>query len=121
MTFEDFTKRHGLRYKCRSGIGDGWVPIVDRLFTDLRALGFNGTDVAQIKEKFGGLRVYIDGATEELRERIGSAEEQCWRTCEECGNSGVLAVFPNGARVQTLCANHQAAVGAVSVLAAGSD
>jgi hypothetical protein len=38
-------------------IGDGWVPIVDRLVTDLEAMGWRGR-VDQVKENFGGLRFY---------------------------------------------------------------
>jgi hypothetical protein len=70
MKFDEFTRKHHLQYKGWSGVGDGWVPIIDLLFTDLRAIGFKGSQVEQIKEKFAGLRVYIAGETDEMRERI---------------------------------------------------
>ena len=54
--FQQMMQRHGL-YAPWSGVGDGWVPIVDRLITDLEAMGWRG-QVRQVKEKFGGLRFY---------------------------------------------------------------
>lgn len=43
---------------------------------------------AQIKEKFGGLRFYIDGHSDEAAAVIGIAEAECWKTCEACGAPG---------------------------------
>ena len=43
---------------------------------------------AQVKEKFGGLRFYVDRATEKHYNYISVAENMSYRTCEECGNPG---------------------------------
>lgn len=42
----------------------------------------------QIKEKFGGLRVYSNGGDEYTRGLIGMAECWSYKTCEICGNKG---------------------------------
>lgn len=54
----------------------------------------------QVKEKFGGLRFYIGGATDSMIEEfIRQAEEQAEKTCEDCGKPGK----PAGPWVRTLC------------------
>lgn len=42
----------------------------------------------QIKEKFGGLRVYYYGGNEYTRGLIGMAESWSYHTCEKCGEKG---------------------------------
>lgn len=42
----------------------------------------------QIKEKFGGLRFYVQAATDEHWNYIAFAESMSYRTCEECGAPG---------------------------------
>ena len=58
---------------------------------------------SQIKEKFGGLRFYVDRATEEHYNYIAFAESMSYRTCERCGAPGKL--FTNGWHV-VLCDEH---------------
>jgi hypothetical protein len=54
----------------------------------------------QIKEKFGGLRVYFTGGDDYVEGVIGMAEEYSYKVCEVCGNSGK----PNkGGWITTLC------------------
>ena len=56
--------------------GDGWEPLIRRLCGDLRKIGPEADfRVAQVKEKFGGLRFYCDGGTDELYDRIALAIE----------------------------------------------
>lgn len=52
----------------------GWGGIINSLIEDLFNLGWNG-QLYQIKEKFGGLRFYIGGGTDEMRDRIIRARE----------------------------------------------
>lgn len=68
-------------------VGEGWVPVLDRLAADLVALGWD-RDLHQIKEKFGGLRFYTGQTTPEMDRRIDQAEAECWQTCENCGAPG---------------------------------
>jgi len=43
---------------------------------------------SQVKEKFGGLRFYVNGATEKHWNYITFAESMSYHTCEECGAPG---------------------------------
>lgn len=66
----------------------GWHPILVALHQDLMSLDPDYT-VGQVKEKFGGLRVYLDsGVTPEIEAAIDAAEALCAQTCEMCGDPG---------------------------------
>ena len=43
---------------------------------------------SQVKEKFGGLRFYIDGADDYVSGVVSMAESMSYRTCENCGSPG---------------------------------
>ena len=43
---------------------------------------------AQVKEKFGGLRFYVDNSDDYVRGVIAMAESMSYRTCEDCGAPG---------------------------------
>ena len=56
----------------------------------------------QIKEKFGGLRIYFSGGDDYVEGVVGMAEEYSYKVCEKCGNSGK----PNDTGwITTLCDN----------------
>lgn len=57
----------------------------------------------QVKEKFGGLRFYVSGASDEQYNYISFAESMSYRTCEECGAQGRL--YTDGWH-RTLCSVH---------------
>lgn len=57
----------------------------------------------QVKEKFGGLRFYVGGATEKHYRYIDFAEMLSHRTCEECGAPGITYTM---GWYQTLCEKH---------------
>lgn len=58
----------------------------------------------QIKEKFGGLRIYFSGGDDRVRGIVGLAEEMSYKLCEVCGNKG----RPNeGGWISTLCDAHR--------------
>jgi hypothetical protein len=42
----------------------------------------------QIKEKFGGLRIYFTGGDEYIEGLVSMAESFSYKICEVCGNSG---------------------------------
>jgi len=44
--------------------------------------------VCQVKEKYGGLRYYVNSTFDEVYDMIAAAERESLRTCEECGESG---------------------------------
>ena len=57
----------------------------------------------QVKEKFGTLRFYVDGATDAQYNYINFAEIMSGRTCEECGKPG--QTYHMG-WYRTLCEEH---------------
>ena len=87
------------KWEC---VGAGWQPIVKPVVRHIESVG--GL-VNQVKEKFGGLRIYYAIATEPERKKIDrlvqSAEWLCENTCEECGDLGKLR--DNRRWLKTLC------------------
>lgn len=71
--------------------GDGWYDILDNLCSKLEKYDIV---LAQVKEKFGGLRVYIEGVNEddweEVYQMISEAEETSYKVCEYCGKPATL-------------------------------
>ena len=54
----------------------------------------------QVKEKYGGLRIYFTGGDDYVDGIISMAEEYSYKVCEVCGNAGK----PNkGGWITTLC------------------
>ena len=106
-------------------VGDGWYDLIDALCIviqnhvdnqlrrqahDLKAGRISAEDIvpeedvqvvaAQVKEKFGGLRFYVNGCDETVRGMIGMAESMSFRICESCGNPGKPA---GHGWISTLC------------------
>jgi hypothetical protein len=58
--------------------------------------------IVQIKEKFGGLRIYYTGWwNPAVEQAIKEAEEQAYKTCEVCG--GKPATQTSGGWIKTKC------------------
>ena len=110
----------GFGFEC----GDGWEPLVREIAVELEAfilsLPFeqrHAVRAAQVKEKFGGLRFYVDAdyitAEHEFIQidlpptvvaAINHAEERSLQTCEVCGRPGRAATFCGW--VRTRCNEH---------------
>lgn len=101
-------------------IGEGWWPIVEKLCSRIqyhidwkeeqrikynRGEGCTQVVVAQIKEKFGGLRFYYDGGDDYVQGLVSMAESWAGSTCEECGKPGR---YRDGGWIRTLCDEHEA-------------
>jgi len=88
--------------------GDGWFMIIYELSADIMDIckrdGIDIPEVMQVKEKFGGLCYYIQGANDAIRERISEARDAASKTCEACGEPGEMR--SNNGCVQTLCDEH---------------
>ena len=71
--------------------GDGWFKLIDDLSAKIMEIakekGLNPY-ATQVKEKYGTLRFYISGATDEILELIDEAERKSAETCELCGEPG---------------------------------
>lgn len=83
-------------------IEEGWYGLVRQLIDELIAFGWN-KQVIQVKEKFGGLRFYVNDLPEGGFDIISKYEALSYKTCEKCGNEGVLR---SGNWLRTLCDEH---------------
>lgn len=97
-------------------VGAGWWPIIESLCANIQHYtdwwNKNREDrpvveqvvVAQIKEKFGGLRFYYDGGDEKIDGMVRMAESWADHSCEECGAPGKSR---KGGWIKTLCDKHE--------------
>ncbi len=111
--------------------GDGWYNIIDALCANIQGYITRTNDwrerllkdnpynnkipdelpqvvAVQVKEKFGGLRFYVDRSDSVVDALISMAESMSYRTCEVCGSPGKSR---NGGWIRTLCDTHAAEQG----------
>jgi hypothetical protein len=74
--------------------GDGWYWLLDGLMSSIynyqkwnKKEGEDFIRIKQIKEKFGGLRFYIEGGNDKIHGMIWLAEHQSYMICEYCGTT----------------------------------
>lgn len=115
-----FENRHkSIQESCMAwGIecDDGWYDILNNLCHEITQNEINATNEKgfrynkdyvpvkfdQIKEKFGGLRIYCSGGDDHARGLKDMAEAMSYCICEHCGNKG----RPNKSGwITTLCEN----------------
>ena len=83
-----------------ASVGEGWHDLVRGFF---QACEDAGVAVTQVKEKFGGLRIYTDGSPEYIWDLANELEARSYKTCEDCGKHGKPRA---GGWVRTLCNEH---------------
>lgn len=73
---ELLTKYHLLYDNCRFELQDGdpWLPVIEQLSSFIMG---SGIQVAQVKEKFGGLRFYHKGCNNYIQGAIDFAASLC--------------------------------------------
>jgi len=84
--------------------GAGWHPLIYELLDKLQAIEDRdkiGLEITQVKEKFGGLRVYTNVGTDEIWDLIDEYERKSFHICEQCGKPGSL--INNYGWLITLC------------------
>ncbi|TCU59810.1 hypothetical protein EDF58_102498 [Novosphingobium sp. PhB57] len=81
----------------------GWAQLYRDLLEDLAADGIS-VRVAEAKEKFGSLRIYLQPGTPEAKAYIAAAELRSKATCQHCGDAGELLVRDH--LYATLCPVH---------------
>lgn len=81
---------------------NGWLELIKNLIEELIAAGWN-KEICQIKEKFGGLRFYINEGSDEVFDIISKYESLSYKTCELCGEPGETR---SGNWIRTLCEEH---------------
>ena len=84
LYFTGFEQFKTSREAVLDQVPDSWKPIVDKLIDDLFQVGWNG-EIAQIKEKFGGLRFYINYGSDAIFDLIDKAEDESETVCINCG------------------------------------
>jgi hypothetical protein len=122
--YDEFSKRMEEKYPKMFAnpyggfaVDKGWWPIIESLCANIQS----HTDwwnknretrpvveqvvVAQIKEKFGGLRFYYDGGDDQISGMVRMAEAWASHACEECGAPGTLG---GKGWIKTLCPTHRA-------------
>jgi hypothetical protein len=114
--FEDFLKKIGginishkphfgpITERRRFGIGNGWLGILQRLFEVLIKLGWDKSFI-NVKEKFGGMSVFIDNIPENGFNFIVDAEKETFKVCEVCGEPGEQHKIKGW--IHTLCDEHR--------------
>jgi hypothetical protein len=94
-------------------VDEGWWPILTNLCANIQHhLDWKNktsevipqVTVAQIKEKFGGLRFYYDGGDDQIQGMVTMAEAWASNTCETCGKPGQQR---SGGWIKTLCDEHE--------------
>jgi hypothetical protein len=70
-------------------VDDGWMKLLKDLIQDLIQLGWD-RQICQVKEKFGGLRFYINEGSDVVHDRIREAENLSLEICEVTGEPGEL-------------------------------
>lgn len=95
------------RQEIQFGTPPGWRRIVDELVKDLNKSDAD-IEIVQVKEKFGGLRFYIDlrnqlseEAWRRIYERIDQAESESYSVCDRDGSPGKFR--KDLSWVRTLC------------------
>ena len=83
-------------------VGKGWSSLVNEVF-DFMEQNRIHSKVIQVKEKWGGLRIYTDVIDNRLDEKIREMEKKSFTICEDCGMPGVLR---GGGWYRTLCETH---------------
>jgi hypothetical protein len=82
--YKGYTREMGL-----TSVGKGWAPLINRVFDKLETIK-GSIKIVQVKEKWGGLRIYTDYSNKELDKVIYDAEHESLEVCEVCGQSGKL-------------------------------
>ena len=75
---------------------DGWLRLLEMTFKSINFIVLRDNldfEVIQVKQKLGGLRIYVGNANDDIRKIIEIAEIEAERTCEVCGKPGTTHYF----------------------------
>ena len=91
--------------RAQASVSPGWSELIYEFYMARQFSEF--IRATQIKEKFGGLRIYVDHGSEHVWDVINELENRSLKTCETCGRPG--KVRPTG-WIMTLCWRHYATI-----------
>jgi len=80
-------------------VGAGWAGLVREAYAGLPV----GAVVDDVKEKYGGLRIYLSMIRLPFEDVVDEIERRSMRLCEVCGQPGALRALP---WIKTLCEAH---------------
>ena len=90
---EKFLAEHDIPVytRCSCDCPPGWFDLVATTLLRIKNMSTD-TDfcVAQIKEKFGGLRLYTYGSTEEIDALINEVETLSYEVCQDCSSTDMV-------------------------------
>lgn len=72
------------RESAYTSVGNGWKNLITIAYDNLPL----NTHVNTVKEKYGGLRIYVDSAPEQYLDMLDELEHLSWSICEYCGKAG---------------------------------
>ena len=84
-------------------VGKGWHKLIEEIYNKLTDEAY----VVQVKEKYGGLRFYVDGVNRETLDFIEKQERKSVTICEVCGAKGQL--LDRNTWLVTRCKEHERA------------
>lgn len=87
---------------CGFYIGAGWIPTVVVTLDKMIAAGWD-RDLSQVKQKFGGLRIYTGWVSPPVQQIISAAEATCDKLCEWCGEPHGLNIPLSGTALCPEC------------------
>lgn len=88
--------------KWKDFIGPGWHTLAIQAIDEIEK---TGGWIVQVKEKFGGIRIYCHGGEADVIDTIvKAAEQKSLQICEECGKPGTL--MDVGGWYKTRCNDH---------------
>lgn len=90
------------RGQALQSVGKGWESLVNMIFDKVQTYA-PGIIITQVKEKWGGLRVYSTPYVEDFDTFLHIIEKKSFTVCELCGNDAHLR---GGNYYQTLCDEH---------------
>ncbi len=88
--------------------GAGWYWLIDGLCNCIQsyidANKKEQVEIVQLKEKFGSMRFYVNGADDLIHGMIWLAESMSYTICESCGSTSDIIHTEEG-WIKTICKN----------------
>ena len=86
------------REDAKHSVEKGWSFLIDSVYDRLSQC--SSAFVSTVKEKYGGLRIYVGGIDDETQDFLDAIEEKSFTVCEFCGKPGKPR---NSGWIKTLC------------------
>ncbi len=78
------------REQALESVDIGWHGLINKVFDKLESIKDIIIVIHQVKEKYGGLRIYTSCIHEEFDKFILELETESYKICEKCGEPGKL-------------------------------